>query len=237
MILKAYNNTPKPIIYNTVDGDGVNIQKEVVFNTYKKQIRKFNCFFCGNSFDECIAVKDVISAKFTDYSFTANPSSDYCCEGCALASNLIKFNYIIDSKIKLIRYKNYADELLKQKEVPFIACISTSFKKHLFYKAKINYDIDSFYVQLENETILCNKQILTNDLSYISNLMILKQSAKSLSMSHINNNIVNIFGIRIYDYLEEALRRRSFQIALYLAQKKEITEEEAICSLKVLCGI
>lgn len=47
-----------------------------------------------------------------------------------------------------------------------------------------------------------------------------------------------MLGVRIYDYLQEALNRRSFQVALYLAQRDEkINKEEAIECLKAICKI
>lgn len=238
MILEAYNNTIKPISYATVDANGNDIIKEIEFKTYKKIIKKFDCFFCGNHFDEGIFIKDAISDRFTDYSFVKSPNSQYCCEGCALGLNLIRFSYIIDSKIRLIRQKKFAEALLNQNEVPFFACISTSFKKHLFYKAHINYDLFNFYVNLENETILCNKAILKNDINYISNLLNLGCSLKSLYNCYIQSDVISAVGVKIYDYLAEALNRRDFQVALYLAQRDEkIKKEEAIECLKTICKI
>lgn len=238
MILEAYNNTSKPILYKTVDADNNEIVKEVEFKTFKKIIKKYDCFFCGKHYDEGISIKDAISDRFTEYNLVRKADSQYCCEGCSLALSLIRFNYIIDSKIRLIRQKQFAEELLNQKEVPFFACISTSFKKHLFYKAIINYDLYNFYVNLENETILCNKDILKNDLNYISNLLALGCSIKSLSNCYISSDIVNTLSTKIYDYLQDAINRRSFQVALYLAQRKEnIEKEEAIECLKKICKI
>ncbi len=238
MILEAYNNTAKPISYATVDANGNDIIKEVEFKTFKKTIKKFDCFFCGKSFNEGIEIKEAISDRFTDYAFVSAPDSQYCCEGCSLGLSLIRFSYIIDSKIRLIRQKKFGEALLKQKEKPFLVCISTSFKKHLFYKATVNYDLNNFYVNLENETILCNKEILKNDIDYISSLLNLGASLKSIYNSYIQNDIVNACGIKIYDYLEEALNRRNFQVALYLAQRnEEIKKEEAIECLKTICKI
>lgn len=238
MILEAYNNTSKPIFYATVDANGNDIVKEVEFKTFKKIIKKFDCFFCGKHFDEGIFIKDAISDRFTDFAFVSSANSQYCCEGCSLALSLIRYNYIIDSKIKLIRQKKYAEAILNQDETPFLACISTSFKKHLFYKATINYETENFFINLENETILCNKNILKNDLDYISNLLALGCSIKSLQNCYISTEILKIFSDKIYNYLKEAINRRSFQIALYLAQRNEnIEKEEAIECLKTICKI
>lgn len=237
MILEAYNNTEKPIIYRTVDGDNNIIDKEVEFKKYKKRIAKFNCFFCGGYFDEGIELKEAISDRFTDYNIVKCANSNYICESCSLGLSLIRYSYIIDSKIKLIRQKDFADMILKQNEVPFIACISTSFKKHLFYKTIINYDLDNFYIQLENETILCNRQQLKNDLDFISLLQSLNVSKKNIETGIINNDVVCLLGYDVYSYLETALQRRSFQIALYISQKKELEKEDAICQLKAICKI
>lgn len=240
MILEAYNNTAKPIIYRTVDSDNNDIEKEIEFKTFPSEKKDFECFFCGHNFKETEAVniKDAISDRFTEYNLVACPDSQYCCVGCSLGLSLIRFSYIIDSKIRLIRQKKYAKAILKQTQTPFIACISTSFKKHLFYKATVNYETEKIYINLENETILCDKKILKNDLDYISNLLNLGQSIKSLYHSYIKSEIVNMLGVKIYDYLQEALNRRSFQVALYLAQRDEkIKKEEAIECLKAICKI
>ncbi|PCG20839.1 hypothetical protein [Brachyspira sp. G79] len=237
MILNAYNNTEKPIIYKTVDSDNNVIDKKLDFKILKKIIKDFDCFFCGQHFNEGIELKEAISDRFTDYTLVKCPSSNYICESCSLGLSLIRYNYIIDSKIKLIRQKDFADMILKQNETPFIACISTSFKKHLFYKTIINYDLNNFYIQLENETILCNRKQLINDLGFISLLQSLNVSKKNIENGIINNDVVYLLGDSVYNYLEKALKRRDFQIALYTAQNKNIEKEKAICLLKAICKI
>lgn len=237
MILEAYNNTDKPIIYRTVDANNNIIDKEVDFKTFKKVKKDFDCFFCGNHFSEGIDLKEAISDRFTDYTLVKCPSSKYVCESCSLGLSLIRYSYIIDSKIKIIRQKDFADMIFKQNEIPFIACITRTFKKHLFYKAIVNYDLNNFYINLENETILCNKQVLKTDLSFISCLQSLGVNKKSIENGFINNDVIGLLGYKIYEYLENALNRRDFQIALYTAQNKNIEKEKAICLLKAICQI
>jgi len=55
---------------------------------------------------------------------------------------------------KINEIESMLDELLQECKTPFVFCITESYKKHNSFKARLNYDKKTFYIQSEDREFL-----------------------------------------------------------------------------------
>lgn len=128
------------------------------------------CAICGSAIEEGARIKDVLSSKFTDLSVFQAPSSDYLCRDCvyciaapstegnkkrrfvaqswlATPEGITLFDRKKDGWIHIVQ------TLWNPPKEPFLFLIHTAGKKHMSYRAKVNYSREAFFVQYEDLTI------------------------------------------------------------------------------------
>ena len=136
--------------YRTRDGDGNDIVKDVEIKKFDTNDIDFICPICKRKVKLGVKIKDIVSADFTDWSYVG----EYVCVDCADLFSLHFFSYVVDPDgIHLINVREVRDRLVTPQKTPFLFAITTSKKKHLFYRSKWNYGNSSFFVNLETETI------------------------------------------------------------------------------------
>lgn len=219
----------KNIPYRTRDGKGNEILKEVKIKQFQEHDIEFDCPICNVHTDKGIQTKDIVSSNFTDWAYVG----DHVCRRCADLFSLYFYNYIVDPDgIRLINIRELRDQLLTTQKPPFLFVISTSQKKHLFYRAKWNYDAMRFAVNLETETIYTDPDRMRQLFDLVECLQTLGCSKDALKRGEIFLPILKKVGVKTYKFLiSELLNSREIQIPLYCGQKREITEEEALCCI------
>lgn len=118
---------------------------------------KGTCKMCGLHTDTGHKAKAYIKdARFTNFDLLKNVESDIICADCAacLSEDKIRRSCFIadDEKIVFLK-KNELEEYLfdmSKIKIPFVFCVTQSFKKHLSYKATVNYDTKKFVITHEN---------------------------------------------------------------------------------------
>lgn len=217
------------LYYQTRDGDGNDIEKIIKTKEYPIRSVCFECPICHKHYDSGVYIKDIVSSKFTDWVYV----DDYICESCSALFSIYFYNYIIDPDgVRLINIRQIRDELTKPQKPPFKFIITTTQKKHLFYKAETNYSSNRFAVNLETETIYTTCDRMKYLFSFVENLQVLGQSKDQLKRGEIRFDIVLKIGFEAINLLQKELNfSREIQIPLYCGQKLEISEEEAICNL------
>lgn len=140
---------------------------------YKDDIKK-TCCICGikKAFKYEIR-KKILSTSFTDYNYMKYRISNYICGYCEkLLSNkyldsptgkkcgLRLYSYIIqNNNFSIIDMKNKIKYLFDVKyQNNFLLCFSKSGKKHIFYKAKLSYDNNTFFVCTEDYNIIFDRK-------------------------------------------------------------------------------
>lgn len=113
------------------------------------------CAFSGLKINEGVALKNVLSANFTDAAYVKHPSK-YCAVDVAQCfapvttdgkASLRNFSFIATpSALTMLKREDMQSVLLSTKETPFVLCISYNQKKHISYKARPQYDSDNFTV-------------------------------------------------------------------------------------------
>lgn len=225
-------NANKPIIYNTRDAKGNDIIKEVVIKKYATEACvDFKCM-CGNNFALGVPIKKIVSSNFTDWGYV----SDIVCQDCADMFSFYRFSFIrYKEDIKLLNIREMAEEIQRPQQTPFKIVVSKSQKKHLFYKAMFNHDSNNFVVNLEEEQISCNLLKLQELFLFVGSLQVLGQSKEQLKSGEIRYDILLKIGSKALSYLQKELKTRQIQIPLYLSQKLNVSEGEAVLNVLKIC--
>ena len=224
----------KAIKYITRDGKGNDIVKDVKIKQFPVFSANFSCAVCGEKHEQGCKVRDIISGSFTDFSYLR---SDYVCTRCADLFSLYFYSYIVDPDgIRLLNVRELSDALQKQQKTPFLFCITISKKKHLFYRAVWNYSPGRFAVNLETETIYTTTERMRTLFDLVESMQTIGAPKSALSCGELPFSVVEKIGIstarKVIDCLrDEISKSREIQIPLFCGQKRDISEEEAICCI------
>lgn len=216
--------------YNTRDGKGNDILKIVKIKEFPTQKIDCECSICGKHCESAIRKKDVVSGNFTDHMYVG----DWICEECSILFSLYFYSYIVeDGNVQLFNVREARDVILRPHIVPFKLIITKSGKKHLFYRCTENLNDSYFAVQLENETIFTTHERQTELFDFVECLMTIGASKTALAEGSVPYHILRLdFGPHAAEYLRREIQKsREIQFPLFLGQKREITEEEAICCI------
>ena len=215
------------IKYHTRDGNGNDIIKEVAIKKYKPYPVECECPICRKQITTGYKIKDIVSANYTDWEYVG----DYVCGDCADLFSLYFYSYVVGPDgIRLLNVRELRDALSTPQKPPFLFIITTSKKKHLFYRARWNYSSTRYCVNLETETISTTPERMRTLFDFVECLMTLGCSKTALSIGEIQFNVAQQVGVKAYQYLaNELAHSREIQIPLYCGQKREITEEDARC--------
>lgn len=215
------------IKYNTRDGKGKDIVAEVKIKKFPVCKVDFTCPICHASRKEGCRTKEIVSANFTDWTYVG----DYVCENCAKLFSLYFYSYIVDGEgIRILNVRELREALIAPQKPPFMFCITTSRKKHLFYRAMWNGNQERFAVNLETETIYTTSERMRELFDLVECLQTLGAPKERLRTGDIPFPVLSLFGIRLANRLiAETSASREIQIPLFCGQKREISEEDAIC--------
>lgn len=222
----------KSIQYNTRDSSGNDIVKEVAIKEYQETDVEFDCLFCGRHFTHGVPTKKVVSGNFTDWAEVG----EYVCRDCSMLFSLYFYSYIVGpDDIRLLNVRQLRDALTQPQKTPFRFVITTSQKKHLFYDAPINHNAQNFAVKLERETISTSVGRMKMLFDFVECLLTLGCTKERLKSGEIFFPAAQKIGKEGFSFLGRELKQsREIQIPLYCGQKREITEEEALCCINLI---
>lgn len=221
------------IEYVTRDAEGNDFVKKVNIKEFPIENTDFVCPICNKIQHKGCKIKNIVSSNFTDWAYVG----DYICPECSKLFSLYPYSYIVDPDgIRLLNVRQLRDELCRKQKTPFRFVISTTQKKHLFYRSAVNYNNNKIAVNLETETIYTSQKRMIFLFGFIENLITLGASKKAMQNGEIPFNIVQKIGIEsgleaINALTDELKNSREIQIPLFCGQKLNIREEDAICNL------
>lgn len=215
------------IAYQTKDAKGNDFVKQVQIKDYQLHDVDFICPICKQSHSQGCRIKDIVSSNFTDWAYV----DDYICGACSRLFSLYFYNYIVDEDgIRLLNVRQLHDQLIKPQKPPFLFVITTSQKKHLFYRAHWNNSSSPFAVNLEAETIYTTPERMWQLFDFVECMQTLGCSKEAMKSGIISFEAIKRLGCWPVSWLNKELARsREIQIPLYCGQKRNISEEEAIC--------
>lgn len=218
----------KIIPYFTRDGKGNDFVKEVKIKQFPAHDVEFDCPICKKHLSSGIRTRDIVSSNFTDWAYVG----EYVCPDCADLFSLYFYNYVVDPDgIHLYNVRELRDQLTTPQKAPFLFVITTSQKKHLFYRSAWNHDSSRFAVNLETETIYTTPERMRQLFDFVECLQRLGASKEAMKQGGIPFQVLQKTGFKPLKFLQGELQVREIQIPLYCGQKREITEEEAICCI------
>lgn len=218
--------------YETRDGKGNDILKLVKIKEFPLVDVDFECPVCHTECKKGIPLKKIVSSSFTDYAFL----DKYVCEDCSKLFSLYFYNYIVDPDgIRLLNVRQLRDELCKPQKPPFRFVITTSQKKHLFYRSIVNNNPERFYVNLETEPICTTPSRMAELFGFVENLVTIGASKKGMQSGEIPFAVLQKVSFRALEYLNYELKTsREIQIPLYCGQKLEKSEEDCLWNLDLI---
>lgn len=218
--------------YETRDAKGNDFLKTVETKHYPVVENYFICPICHKECTKGIEIKKIISSNFTDFAYI----DKYVCEDCSALFSLYFYSYIADDDgIRLLNLRQIKDELCRRQKPPFRFIITTSQKKHLFYRSKLNYRSDYYAVNLETEIIYTSCDRMKLLFEFVENMMVLGASKKAMAAGEIPFTVMNKIGSDAWIFLNNELTKsQEIQIPLYCGQKLDIEEEAAIWNLNSL---
>lgn len=188
------------------------------------------CSICGKHCESAIRKKDVVSGNFTDHMYVG----DWICEDCSRLFSLYFYSYIVeDGNVQLFNVREARDVILRPHIVPFKLIITKSGKKHLFYRCTENLSDSYFAVQLENETVFTTRERQHELFDFVECLLTVGAGKMMMQDGDLPYDIMRKeWGSDALSYLKQEIKTsREIQLPLFLGQKREITEEEAICCI------
>ena len=191
---------------------------------------RFECPICHRTAEEGVNIKKAVSSSFTDWAYVGR----YICTDCSKLLSLYFYNYTVEAgEIRLFNVREIYDNLMRPHKAPFLFIITTSQKKHLFYRAVENESDDRFAVQFELETIFTTRDRMRLLFDFVELMQTLGAGKQQMLEGEIPFSIFQEpFGARAYEFLtHELTASREIQIPLYCGQKRGVTEEEAKCIL------
>ncbi len=218
----------KIIKYCTRDAGGNSILTDVRIKQFQPEEIEFDCPICNCHVKAGVRTKNIVSSNFTDWAYVG----DYVCESCADLFSLYFYNYVANPDgIRLLNVRELRDQLVVPQKPPFLFVITTSQKKHLFYKAVWNHTSSPFAVNLEAETIYTTPKRMRALFDFVECLQTLGCGKGQLKRGEITFSALQKVKNRALVFLQKELRGREIQIPLYCGQRREISEEEAICCI------
>lgn len=122
------------------------------------------CAFCGNEIQEGVKLENTVSDAFTNYEvLTDRTATHVCaaCNACVREPKLRRMNFIAigdsdESDAHIIYFKRDEIEryMFQPLPTPFIFAVTESYKKHMSFRARVNYSNKLYYVQKEDTQIL-----------------------------------------------------------------------------------
>lgn len=246
LVYEAWNNTPKPILYDTSDGKK-EIQKEIIFKLPETH-EKYNdnmagrCVLCGKEFNGGFESKHLLGDTFNDWDVCKSPESRVMCKACAFTlllnmehsrCKLNTYSFVADETLSICNRQQVRDYLVSPPKPPFIFIIAVSQKKHLVIKSEIAYDDTYFPVQWEEERVYCDAEQVRDHIMFAEALRGIGFTKEEILTGGFNSAKASKFNastlLRIEEEILARKKERSYALAVFAAQIQ--SEEEAECCL------
>lgn len=247
IIFKAWENTPKPIIYHTNDGNGNPIETQCNFLDplgHKKYDGKYigKCLICGAETQGGIPSKALLGNSYTDWAMHKAPDTTHICPGCAFtmmlntASNrcsLFRYSFVADKQLHICNRGEMRDYLLDPPEPPFVMVCAVSQKKHLAIKSRVSYSRENYFCMFEEECVAVNRHMAKEIIDICEALRGIGFTKDEISAGVIKYDKIKNYKLNCINKINHLLRpireTRLFALCLFVAQK--MNEEDAICYL------
>lgn len=248
LIYKAWENTPKPVVYQTNDAKGNPLEVICHFinpKDHKDFAEKQGvCPICGQETSSGIPSKKFFSANYTDWSIHKDPTGDLVCESCAFTMllnpkkgrmTLSRYSFCAGETLEILNRGQVRDRLISPPEPPFVFAIAVSQKKHIAIKSKLSYSKKQFLVNLEEDTIPVNRELCEKYIIISEALRGIGFTKEEIEKKQIRFDKVKNYksdAVEIIEKLyQEMSDKRLAKMAIYVSKKMELEEAECYMGL------
>jgi hypothetical protein len=229
------------LIYNTKDGKGNEIQKEINFidPMTHKDMEEFRgyCYLCGEQTTYGMKLKKIFSNVFTDWNIGKCRTSTHVCPACCFTILTTKEHYGIRTfsnvankdRLYLPNRVEMREFLLHPPDPPFVINLAVSKKKHIAFKGEVNYSKDIFTVMYEEMPVLIDRKDFTRLLELVEHFLYGFTKTEITTGEYNQKRILN-FGIEAWEAFEKRIKKYRgsplLDVVMFVAQKVE--EEEKL---------
>lgn len=190
-------------------------------------------------------IKDVLSAGFTDNNIAKNVKSKAVCDSCTalmkkegweLACDKHNINPYFPTKDdkppflsnwmfnshcfslegwKTLNRSDTKNILLEPPKSDFVITLADAGKKHVIFRAKINTNIDNYFIQLDETTILINRDLFKETLKVFEFGYSLGFSKDSMLNGVYNQAIIIKVGLKVWREIElfiSSVRKKHYNL-------------------------
>lgn len=195
------------------------------------------CAVCGKSIAEGVPIKKVMSNSFTDWNTLADMTASHVCAACkwCIKEPKMRRSQYIATKDELIFFKRDDIEkyLFDPPEPPFVFFVTSSYKKHGSFRARVNESQKLFYVQFEDRQILFSPNKYCDLFELMKKMYLVFNKVQEIGKGHYIQKRVFEYGLEQWQNDEAILKQHRgsqvFGLLLYALNKPEeaIKKQEA----------
>ena len=188
------------------------------------------CAVCGKAISEGAPIKKVVSSAFTDWNVLADMNTSHVCAACTWC--------IKEPKMRRSQYIATRDQLMffKRDEIsewlfdppnnpPFVFFITSSYKKHGSFRARVNDSRTLFYVQFEDRQILFSPSKYRDLFELMKKMYATFNKVQEIGKGDYIHKRVFEYGLKKWQHDESILKQHRgtqvFELLLYALNKPE----------------
>jgi len=192
------------------------------------------CAVCGKEISEGIPIKRVVSSSFTDWNFLADMTASYVCAACTwcIKEPKMRRSQYIATENELLYFKREDIEkyFFEPPEPPFVFFVTSSYKKHGSFRARVNDSRHLFYIQFEDRQILFSPNKYRELFNTMKRMYSVFNKMKEIAKGDYIQKRVMSYGLPNWRADEEILKQyrgsQVFELLLYALNKPEEAEND-----------
>lgn len=216
-------NRPTHIIWKAMGGPSLEGYEEIRERT--------TCCICNNKISEGYKRKDIVSRDFNDFDYFS--SSPLICLPCAfcIRTPMLRRTSFIATQDKFIPLKRdeLEEYLFSPPDPPFVFCITSSYKKHLSFKAEVNFSSDIFSIRYDDNNILFSRKEMRGYYNILEELYEIF-SKTEIKIGNYSQARILKFGLerwRTLEYIIKEIRGAlPFELLLYVLNRSKSNERD-----------
>jgi hypothetical protein len=180
--------------------------------------------------------KDVIGNSFTDSNIAKAVHSQTVCYSCAalmkkegwelacakhgispyfpvkddkppfLSNWMFNSHVFSEQGWRTINRVQAREELINPPKPPFVITLADAGKKHVIFRAKVNQNVDNFFIQLDENTILINRELFASTLEIFEHGYNLGFSKDSMLTGNYNQAAILKIGLKKWREIEDKIK-------------------------------
>jgi len=190
------------------------------------------CAVCGKEIAEGAPIKKVVSSSFTDWNMLAAMAATHVCAACTwcIKEPKMRRSQYIASNDGLLFFKRDDIErwLFQPPEPPFVFFVTSSYKKHGSFRARVNHSKQMYYVQFEDRQILFSLGKYRDLFELMKKMYATFNKTQEIGKGDYIHKRVFEYGLKQWQHDENILKQHRgtqvFELLLYALNKPEETK-------------